>query len=255
MNDRDLLIQAIRNGATAWTPQEWSMRPAATYAIKFAVGGPSLTSGDAHELADYGFTTTTLGLTGGSGADVPDAGWSTLDWGTPGKLAGGDTTDLFQSPAIFADPMGFYEAAKCLNISGAQPPKQFVAEWWGALTTASADESTSGFGLVEAGGTAGTAANRFAWIKSDGTNLLLASGAAAATVVNALAVVTTMLLHRIVIDRVLQRVDWYTSTDGITFTHRAYLALEADELPVSFGAYSGTTNRFALYGTGFFYYI
>ncbi len=249
----DPALATLRAACSAWTPQEWAMRPATDYYVKFSAEGPSVTSGDAHELADYGWTTTSLTLANGSGADLPDAGWSTLDWGTPGNAQGDGANDLIQSPAIFADPMGFWEAAVLLGST--RPPRTFVADFWAIMGTSSADESTSGFGLVEAGGAAGTANDRFAWIRSDSASFLLGSGAATGTIVANLTAVATLILHRIVIDRIDQLITWYTSLDGVTFTKRATLAVETDLLPCSFGAFAGTTNRVQLCGTGHFYYI
>lgn len=226
------------------------MRPALVYVIK----GSALSQGAAGNalLSDLGWITTSLLNADGSGADLPDGAWSTLDWGTPGTIGTNATNDKFQSPAIFADPMGFLEAQKLLG--SAKPPNSFVADFWAAFTTDSANETTSGIGLVEAGGAAGTSNDRFAWVSSNSANLIIGSGAAAGSAVGP-AVAQQLLNHRIVINRATQVMTWYTSSDGITFTSRATLAIETDLLPVSFGMFMGATNSPQLYGTAYFYYI
>lgn len=206
-------------------------------------------------------------LTGGSGADVPNASWSSanisggapgLDWGNGGGSTGTDATnDKLQSPAIFADPQGFYEAGRLLGST--KPPLNFIAEFWGAFAIDSGNEQTSGFGLVEAGGSAGVAADSFAWIYSNGTNYKFESGAGASALVGP-AVAQQLLLHRIVVKRsdltqANQTIQWLTSVDGITFTSQGTLAIETDLCPVSFGMFMGATNSPALFGTSYFYYI
>ncbi len=261
----DPLLAALRGAHTV--PQfEWTRRGGIVYTYKSGVGAHAGPTGAT--LGDLGWTTTSLVLAGGAGADVPNASWTStdisggapaLDWGTPGYTLTDASTDLLQSPAIFADPMGFWEAGKLLGST--KPPLKFIAEFWGALTVDSANETRSGFGLVEAGGTAGTAADTLAWIYSDGTNLRIENGAATAPVYGTLIAVTEqLLLHRLVITRsdvaqTLQTIQWLTSPDGITFTSRATVLQETDLLPCSFGMYANTTNRPALYGTAFFYYI
>ncbi len=232
--------------------QDWATTPAALYMLRFSAESFGV-AGDAHELADYGWTTTTLTLADGSGADVPDAGWGTLDWGTPGSCTLGDTTDLLQSPAIFADPMGFLTAGFCLSGPSGRPPRSFVARIWAAFTTDSNNQNRTCFGLFEAGGNPSVAADAFAMIFSDGANLAIRSGAAAGSAVGP-AVAQQLLCHEIEIDRLAQLIYWRTSTDGITFTQRATLAIEADLLPVGFGASCITNNVLVLYGDAFFYY-
>lgn len=245
----DPLLATLRGTHTV-RAQEWASRPALVYCIR----GSALSQGASGNdlLSDLGWVTTSLLNADGSGADLPDGGWSTLDWGTPGTIGTNATNDKFQSPAIFADPMGFNTAMRLLGSQ--RPPNKFVAEWWGAFTTDSANETTSGFGLVEAGGSAGTANDRFAWISSNSANLIIGSGAAAGSAVGP-AVAQQLLCHRIVLNRADQTLTWFTSTDGITFTQRATLAIETDLLPVSFGMFMGATNSPQLYGDALFYYV
>lgn len=252
----DPALATLRNSASAFKMAEWCQRPAVAYYLTF--GAESFgTTGDAHELADFGFTTTSLVMAGGAAADLPPADFcasgATIDAGTPGSATADAGTDLFQTPSIFADPMGFFWAGRLLGSN--KPPRMFVAEFFGALTTDSANETRSGFGLIEDGGTAGTDADAFAWIYSNSANLCIRSGAANGSAVGP-AVSQQMLLHRIEVDRVDQIIRWKTSSNfGATWTQHATLALEPDELPCAFGAYAHTTNRFGLYGTAAFYYI
>lgn len=248
-------LLATLRGVHTVRAQDWASRPGVVYALHAGAGAHGASSNGL--LSDFGWVTTSLVLAGGSGADIPDASWSTLDWGTPGSIGTNASSDLLQSPAIFADPMGFYTAGRLLGST--KPPLNFIADFWGALTTDSANETTSGFGLVEAGGTAGTAADSFAWIYSNGANLKLESGAGAASLTGP-AVAQQLLLHRLVITRSdaaqsAQTVSWYTSSNGITFTLQGTIAVETDLLPLSFGMFADTTNRPAIYGDSFFYYI
>lgn len=226
------LLAALRNSASVNRFQDWGLQYAVEYRGMFSAesfGG----SGDAHELADYGWTTTALTLANGSAADLPDAGWSTLDWGTPGSCTLADASDVLLSPAVFADPMGFLAAARLLGSS--RPPRTFFLEVLAAFTTETNNETGTGFGLVEDGGSPITAADHFAFVVSNGTNFILRNGAAA-TLTGA-AVDSALHFHRIVIDRIDQVIYWYMSSDGVTWTQQGTsLALEADELPLAFGA-------------------
>lgn len=256
----DAPTAALRS-ANIVSADRWARSPGVIYAL---CAGPGSMGGNTYDdiLADFGWTTTNLtdssSLVGGSGAEVPNASFKTLNFGTPNSILTDGSGDLLQSPSIFADPMGFDMAKRLLGSN--KPPLSFVADIWGCMTVDSATETRSGFGLVQAGGTAGTTANMQAWIYSDGTNLRLESSAGSYATVGP-AIAEQILCHRLRITRsdaaqTSWVIHWSTSVDGITFTEvgtgMAQVALKA---PLSFGMYAFTTNRPALYGTSWFYYI
>ncbi len=247
----DTLLAVLRAARTAPRFQDWATMPAVEYRGKF--NAESLgTTGDAHLLSDYGFTLTGLTAANGSGADLPPANFgtpgATIDAGLPGSITLADAVDVFLSPPLFGHPDGFRQAAKLLGQ--AKPPGKLRVEFQMAFTTGSNNETASGAGLIEDGGSPVTAADHFAFIYSDGTNIRLRSGAADETVIAALAVVTTPLYYAIELSRISQLITWFSSVDGFTWTKRGTLAVEADELPVAFGAgvVSAGANDVVLYG-------
>ena len=200
------------------------------------VPGSSMTGATTFLLSSRGWTTTSLVLTGGSGADFASA----ADKGTPRTLLTNASGDLLQSPALFGD----YNHARIAQIIMGEKilPRYLILDAFAAFTVASANETTSGFGLYEDDATISTADDALAVIYSDGTNFGLRSGAdsdAGAVVDNA--------YHwwRIVIDRsisaVTDGVQWYI--DGVS---QGTIDREADEFPAYFGLHSLTTNRTSL---------
>ena len=187
-------------------------------------------------LSSRGWTTTSLGLTAGSAADFLSAS----DKGTPRSILTNAGNDLLQSPVIFGD---YTHAKSASMIMGKTDlPRYLIMDVLGAMGTASANETTSGFGLVEDGGTAGTAADGLAWIVSDGTNFKLTSGADSDA---GAAIDTSPHAWRVILDSGLgtntDAVEWFI--DG---TSQGTIDLETDEFPVSFGIFADTTNRPAL---------
>src|SRR3990167_5959661 len=81
------------------TPQEWATTPGTDFWLVGQSNG-MITAGSAHELADYGWTTTALKLTAATGgADLLDS----ADVGVPAGITLADASDLLASPAIFGD--------------------------------------------------------------------------------------------------------------------------------------------------------
>ena len=180
-------------------------------------------------LADREWTTTSLVFTAGSGADFLDS----TDAGVPEHFLTNASGDLLQSPAIFGDYIHGQQAAQFLGYT----PTKLILECYASLTVASANETRSGFGLVEAGGTAGTDADAMAWIFSDATNFGLRSAADSDT---GALIDTNWNLWKIVISTgaVTDAIEWF-----INGTSQGTIDRQADLWPASFGMFALTTNR------------
>ena len=205
--------------------------------------GPAIAGATTFLLSNRGWTTTALSINAGSGADFASA----ADKGTPRTVSLGASGDLIQGPAVFGD----YQHARVAQLLMGEKilPRYLILDAFAAFTTASANETTSGFGLYEDDATISTADDALAVIYSDGTNFGLRSGADS----DAGAVVDNNYhWWRIVIDRsisaVTDGVQWYM--DGVS---QGTIDREADEFPAYFGAHTLTTNRIAL-GTTHIYY-
>lgn len=203
-------------------------------------------TGTALELAEAGWTATSLVNTAGSGADFGSA----TDKGTPNHFLTNASGDLLNSPAIWGD-WTHMEMARQL-VGAAILPRRLVAEFMGAMTVHSADEPRSGWGFIEDGGSAATEADQIAFISSDGTNFQI--GANAGTPVDLVADDGNWHKFRIELDVASQLVS--CAIDGtyyLTKTSTTTLAITADEAPFKFGFHALTTNRPALGLTHVFY--
>lgn len=202
-------------------------------------GSASTATGD--ELAENGWTATSLVNTAGSGADF----MSNADRGTPNHFLTNASADLLKSPAIFGDYAHWLAASRILGYE----PTKLIAEFMGAMTVHTADEPRSGWGFVEDGGSPATEADQLAWISSDGTNFQIAGNAG--TPINGAADDANWHLFRIVLNRLTGLVTW--EIDGASQAMSSSLAITADEFPACFGFHALTTNRPAL-GTTHVYY-
>ena len=217
------------------TPEWWNRAAGTDYWAFFGLESTIAAAGSSALLSDAGWTTTSLAETAGTGADFLATG----DRANPAHILTNAGSDLLQSPPVFGD---YGHAQMAASILGYQPTR-LVCEFYGAMTVHSADESTlTGWGLVEAGGAAGTANDRMAWVSTDGTNFLCSSAADSdlgatddanwhvfrVELSNAVAAGTDMST-------------WYI--DG---TSQGTLDLQTDLFPVSFGMFASTTNRPAL---------
>ena len=218
---------------------EWGSRMGTDYWLILNTGqdiAAAASTATEAELAEAGWTATSLVNTGAAGADFI----SSSDIGAPSHLLTNATGDLLNSPAIFGDYSHAYFAQRMMGRSTL--PHMLCAEWFGAMTVHSADEVLSGWGLLEDGGTAATEATQIAWISSDGTNFQIAGDAA--TPIN----LTTddALWHRftVVLDRRTGLVS--AAIDGtyyLTPSSTTTLSITADEAPFKFGFGALTTNR------------
>lgn len=202
-------------------------------------GAASTATGD--ELAENGWTATSLVNTAGSGADV----MSSADKGTPNHFLTNLSGDLLKSPAIFGDYAHWIAAARILGYE----PTKLIAEFMGSMTVHTADEPRSGWGFIEDGGSPATEADQLAFISTDGTNFQI--GGNAGTPINGAADDANWHLFRIVLNKTTGLVTW--EIDGVSQAMSTTLAITADEFPVCFGFHALTTNRPGLGMTHIFY--
>lgn len=190
------------------------------------------------ELAEAGWTATSLVNTAGSAADFG----SSSDKGTPNHFLTNASADLLSSPAIFGDYAHMQAAAKMLGRQAL--PKYLIAEFYGAMTVASADEPRSGWGFIEDGGSAATQADQLAYISCNGTNWTLNANAATPVVLSTTALDTGWHKFTIILNRATGLVT--AKIDDTLQTQSATLAITNDEFPCKFGFHALTTNRPAL---------
>lgn len=199
-------------------PVDWATGLGTDYMAGFGV----LASNNDNLLTNSGWTNATGAVTAGAAADF----LSSSDKAAPRHILLADAGDDLFSPPIFGD-YGHGEAAA--NVLG-YSPTAMVMEVYAAFTTASNDESVTGFGLVEDGGDPETANDHLAFIRSDGTNFICRSGADADT---GAAVDTAWHLWKIRITQgTTDKVEWFI--DG---TSQGTLDLTADEFPVYWAAH------------------
>jgi hypothetical protein len=177
-------------------------------------------------------TGTIIGVAG-SGADFPAAAENTwalaADKGTPNHFAIDTAGDLLNSPAIFGDPT--HMAAVADLIDALDLPAFLDADFYFRFADGN-NETASGIGFVEDGGSAAVANDHFGCFFIDGTSFKLRSGAATSAAI--LAKDTAWHKGRIRINRLTQLVEGWVDT--LNVPAMGSVALEADELPVSFGA-------------------
>jgi len=214
-------------------PQDWGVQPGTDFML--LPEGEILTA-NGYLLSDYGWTTTSLSLVTGAGADFI----ASADVGVPGHILTNASGDLLQSPVVFGDYYHAWLASKILGYV----PSTLVVEVIAAFSVATANETTSGFGLIEDGGGPATANDALAYIFSDSANFGLRSGAASDA---GAAVDNAWHVWRIEVDST--NVEWF-----IDDTSQGTIALEADEWPVSFGMHTLTTNRVLLGPVHIYYY-
>lgn len=221
---------------------DWGSNMGTDYWLFFNTGQDILAAASTattEELAEAGWTATSLVNTGGAGADFI----SSADIGAPSHALTNASGDLLNSPAIFGDYAHAYAAMKMMGRSTL--PHMLVAEWFGAMTVHSADEVLSGWGLLEDAGTAATEATQIAWISSDGTNFQIASNAG--TPINLTTDDANWHRFTVVLDRRTSLVS--AAIDGtyyLTPSSTTTLSITADEAPFKFGFGATTTNRPAL---------
>ena len=214
-------------------PREWGQMLGTDYWL-VASGELSVAGAASDLLSDWGWITTSLVETAGSGGDFG----SSADVGTPPHLLTNASSDLLQSPAVF----GSYAHMRAVQDILGYFPTKLIAEFWAAMTVHSADEVRSGWGFIEDGGSAATEADQLAWISSDGSNFQIAGNAG--TPINGAADDANFHRFKIILNKETGKVTW--EIDGVSQTMASALSITADEFPVSFGMHALTTNRPAL---------
>lgn len=230
--DRDAYEFLLRKHVRS--PQNWGVEAGTDFWLIVNANG-GLGSGNAHELADYGWTTTSLALADGSAADF----MSSSDVGTPPQITQNAQNDLLKSPAIFGD---YTHARQAMLLLGKKTlPRYLIADMYATFSVASGNETTTALGFVEDGGSIVTANDHAAAIVSTGTYWTFRSGGD--TVTSTTAVDTNPHRFRIVLDRTISG-----GTDACTAyvdgTSIGTIDLETDEFPVAFGAGSGGATNF-----------
>src|SRR3990167_6459383 len=150
------------------SPLDWGDMVGTDY---WFVPGSSMTGATTFLFSSRGWTTTSMALTGGSGAVFISA----ADKGTPRTALTNASGDILQRPALF----GHYTHARIAQIIMGEAilPRFLICDMFAAFTVATANETNSSMGFFEDDGTISTADDALAAIYSDGTNFGLRSGA------------------------------------------------------------------------------
>lgn len=220
---------------------EWAQKAGTDFWLLAAANG-ILTASTQGLISDGGWTATSLSVADGSGADFG----SKADPGTPGEITTNAGADLLKSPAIFGDYAHMHQAAVIAGMNSI--PRYLVMDAYARLSTASADESTSNLGFVEAGGSIVTAADIQASFYSKGTGTTFNMNSNATVVTGLVAVDTSYHWFRILMDRFTGNSLYYV--DG---TYNGLTPITTDVFPVAWGFGNGTTDRWQLNQVHVFY--
>lgn len=208
----DFTRYPVRNG------YDWSRTAGTDFLAVFGPESTDTTAGNANNLAEAGWTTTSVALTAGSAADFN----TSADVGIPPHALLADASDVLASPQMFGDYSHTLLASKLLGFQ----PTALNMEVYAAFTTASNNETATGFGFVEAGGSILTANDALAVIVSNGTNFVCRSGADSDA---GAAVDTAWHLWRIrITPGTTDKVQWF-----IDDVSQGTLDLETDLFPVA----------------------
>ena len=224
-------------------PRMWSRTIGTDFWLRGGAGLVSAQATGGELLSDYGWTTTSLvetAATGGSDfLDSSDIGDATAE----DHLLTNGSGDLLQSPSMFGS---YHSAQGAASIMG-RDPVALTAEWLGAMTIFSANENRSGWGFIEDGGSAATAADQLAFIHTDGTNFTIRSDADSDA---GAADDATWHIWKIRIQAgsATDAVEWFidSATQGT-------MDRKTDEWPASWGMHALTDNRPGLAWLHIFY--
>lgn len=199
----------------------WTRSIGLEYWHVFGPGSQGASS--AHALADNGWTVT------GAPPDVAESGADFLDpadYGTTGGVHLDTAADVIQSPALFGSAA---HADLVAALVGSQDlPTLLVLDWWGRFS-ANNNETATGVGFVEDGGSAAVANDHMAAIAVDGTDFVLRSGAASVKLVTD----DTNFHHfRIKCDKATGLATAYVDDMSAEL---GTIALQADEWPAAVG--------------------
>lgn len=249
---------------------EWGHTAGTDYWLNFnsnfdILAAASTATGD--ELAENGWTSTSLVNTAGSGSDFrggvltqvgssgphpPKYAGTYADLGIPNHALTNASGDLLLSPAIWGDAVHMEQAAILAGKSTL--PQYLVCDFWGSMSVATAAEVRSSWGLFVAAATDATVeASQLAVIQSGGTgaNMLLAG--AAATMAQGPAIGTGWAKWRILLQfNGATGANVFAYKDGTIFSTTAGVAAQ-DVFPCRFGFGAFTTNRPLLGATHIYY--
>lgn len=212
-------------------PRDWAEKLALRYSANFNTVGATT---EGNLLSAFGWTVTgTLAAAFGSGADLA----TSADKGTPGGIKVDTATDVLDSPPIFMDWAHATRVAKLAFMKDL--PRYLICDAIGTFA-ANNNETGSGLGLTEDGGSPAVANDHMACIFCDGTSFKLRSGAATSSAI--VAADTNPHEFRIVIDRIANLA--YGFVDNFAKNAGQSIAIQDDEWPVSFGVgtVSGGSN-------------
>ncbi len=209
--------------------RSWSTQMGTDYWAKFGIRSTIAPTGGG-VLSELGWTTTSLVETVATGTGDF---MSSSDFGIPAHILTDASGDLLESPSMFGDYTGSSAAGDILG----HDPTTLSMECLASFTAVSGTSNRSGFGLVQDGGAAGTAADQLAWIFTDGTNFTIRSSADSDA---GAADDTDWHLWKIVVSTgsATDAVEWFI--DG---TSQGTMDRLEDQWPVSFGLHALTTNR------------
>ncbi|KKL90276.1 hypothetical protein LCGC14_1906280 [marine sediment metagenome] len=209
--------------------RSWSTQMGTDYWAQFGIRSTIAPTGGGI-LSELGWTTTSLIETAMTGAGDF---LSTSDFSVPAHILTDASGDLLESPSVFGDGSQAEAVAQILGHS----PTTLSCEWYGSFTVVTGTSNRSGFGLVQDGGAAGTAADQLAWIYTDGTNFTIrSSGDSDAGALDD----TDWHTWRIIVSTgsATDAVEWFI--DG---TSQGTMDRITDQWPVSWGMHALTTNR------------
>ncbi|KKL57776.1 hypothetical protein LCGC14_2232060, partial [marine sediment metagenome] len=148
-----------------YSPQLWANTVATDYWAFFNDADQVAGGGD--DLAGHGWPVATgYGITGGAGADL----LSSSDIGSSPGFFFDTAGDALDSPSIFGD---FSHGRMTQALLGAFPTTLNMECY--ARFVATNNETATGFGFIQDGGTPLTTADHLAYIFTDGTNFGLRS--------------------------------------------------------------------------------
>ena len=219
-------------------PRDWDNAAATDYWINFndaanqtAAAGATNPAG----LSGWLHTTTSLVPTAGTAGDLN----SSTDF-TPTHSLQNAAADLFRSPRIFGGYDQFQRVADVLKYV----PTLLVMDAYAAFTVASANETTTGFGLVATATTDFAAAGSGGCIRSGGTasTFFLTSDAGSDAGSN-----FDTAWHKWRVEWGSTNTEWFDDIDVPgTLASRGTITTEADIWPLGFLSIAGATNRVGL---------
>ena len=213
------------NGRVHLPAHKWATEPGTDFWLMSYSNG-YLTATNAHELADYGWTTTGLAYSVSTGGDF----LSFADSSSYPLIVLADATDLLLSPSMFG---GYWDGQVVAEALG-YTPTSLSMECVAIFTTHSADENITGFGFST--GTSLTDTLHVAFINTNGTVFQMRNGAGVEDDGQA----DDALYHRFKIT-LSSSTEWFI--DG---TSQGSQANATDGFPTAFSASATTTNEFGL---------